>query len=360
VIDGASTDDTLEILRRYASQVTWISEPDKGQADALNKGFQRAQGDIIGWLNADDTYQPQAIPGAVRYLQANPEAALVYGNFNFIDETGRVIYTHCTPRFSVEKLLYGNVIPNAGMFVRRWVIEAIGGPRSDLHYVLDWEFVLRLALRYRVYQAPAVWGNFRMTPGTKSVEKSDCFWPEIIPILDEVTAAASGPLNTRRPPALFWAHLFGAVEYARTGRLEAAQDYLAQALNWHRPALEEVSGLARAIIETASHPWHRGFRDDSNAQQTIFRLACCLGNSAIEQALRAYLDLYRGLAEIKHGDRTNGRALLAESWPVIPKRGLIRFPMLKLLLNLILGTRLSLKVRSLRNRLVISWRSYHP
>jgi hypothetical protein len=246
------------------------------------------------------------------------------------------------------------------MFFRRRVIEEIGGLRPELHYVLDWEFALRLALRYRVCQAPAVWGNFRMTSGTKSVEKPDRFWPEIIPVLADVTASAGGALNTHRTPALFWAHLFGAVEYARTGRWEAAQDYLARALNWKMPALEEVSGLAWAIIETATRPWHRGFSEDSSAPQTISGLARCLGNSAIEQALRAYLDLYRGLAEIKHLDRTKGRALLIESWPTIPKRELIRFPMLKLWLNLILGTRFSLKLRSLRNRLVIRWRSYHP
>ena len=85
IVDGGSTDETLEILQRYNSKpVTWVSEPDEGQADAINKGFRRAQGEIIGWLNADDTYQPGAIRSAVAYLQAHPEVEQARTNVGWV------------------------------------------------------------------------------------------------------------------------------------------------------------------------------------------------------------------------------------------------------------------------------------
>jgi glycosyltransferase involved in cell wall biosynthesis len=189
VADGGSTDGTVHLLQGYNGHLKWWSRPDGGAADALATAFRSARGEILGWLNADDTYQPQAISGAVNYLQAHPSVSLVYGGFNFIDEKGHVVHTHYPPSFALEKLLYSDIIPNAGMFFRRQIITEIGGINPHLHYVLDWEFVLRIALRYQVAQVSAIWGNFRITSGTKSVEKCDRFWPEIIPILQEITAA---------------------------------------------------------------------------------------------------------------------------------------------------------------------------
>jgi glycosyltransferase involved in cell wall biosynthesis len=92
IVDGGSKDGSVEIIRRYESQLAWwVSEPDQGQTDALNKGFGMASGDILAWLNSDDTYLPGAISGAVEYLMSHPEAGLVYGDANLVDENGTVI-----------------------------------------------------------------------------------------------------------------------------------------------------------------------------------------------------------------------------------------------------------------------------
>ncbi len=92
VIDGGSTDESPAMIAARGAQLAyWVSEPDKGQTNAINKGFARANGEILAWLNSDDTYQPQAVAEAVAYLLAHPEAGLVYGEANFIDEHGNVI-----------------------------------------------------------------------------------------------------------------------------------------------------------------------------------------------------------------------------------------------------------------------------
>ncbi len=355
VIDGGSTDPTLEILKRYEPKLNWFSEPDQGQAEALNKGFRRARGEIIGWLNADDTYQPQAVSSAVKFLRENLTVSLVYGHFNFIDETGQIFHTHCIPPFSVERLLYGNIIPNTGMFFRRQVIDELGGVNPHLHFVLDWEFVLRVAQRYRVCQAPVVWGNFRITTGTKSVTRSDHFWPEIIPILEEITGPESR-LSAYRVTALFWAHLLGALEFARTNDLKATKNHLAQAWPYRMPT-EETPRLAFMLIETATRPWHRGFKEHPQAQQTITNFISCLGDLPIEQTLRAYLKFYQGLADLKGQNWRRSKTWLMESWPIVPKRGLLHPAMLRSLLYLLGGSSLILKVRTFKNRATLKLRT---
>jgi len=348
IIDGGSTDNTLEILKRYNHQLTWISEPDQGQADALNKGFRQAKGEIVGWLNADDTYQPEAISGAVRYLEENPEISLVYGRFNFIDEYGKITYTHCPPPFSIEKLLYENIIPNASMFFRRHVIQEIGFLNPQLHYVLDWEFVLRISLHYKVVQIPAIWGNFRITSGTKSVEKSDCFWPEFILVLQTLSGSLSGQLEADRIKALFRAHFLAAVEFARTSRTEEAKDYLAQAFAEYTPAVTEASELAFIAVQTATWPWHLAFKEYPQAQQTINRFAGCLGNSPLEQTLNTYLELYQGLAQLRKQNWKQAKVSLHKRWPALSPKNILHSYTLKMLLYLLLGSSLISKLRTLK------------
>ncbi len=91
VMDAGSTDGTLDLLRSFGDRVRWISEPDHGQADAINRGFSRATGQILAWLNADDTYAPGAIGAAAKFLSEQPGVAMVYGNADFIDADGNLI-----------------------------------------------------------------------------------------------------------------------------------------------------------------------------------------------------------------------------------------------------------------------------
>src|SRR4030042_2589290 len=99
IIDGGSTDGTLDIIRKYSDSLTWISEPDKGQSDAINKGWKMSKGEILAYLNADDTYMPRAVETAVKFLADNMDVGLVYGECNIINEHGKVIGKYVADEF---------------------------------------------------------------------------------------------------------------------------------------------------------------------------------------------------------------------------------------------------------------------
>ena len=92
IVDGGSTDGSVEIIKKYESKLAWwVSEKDQGQTDAINKGFAHAKGNFLAWINSDDTYEPDAISSAIKFLQQHPEVGLVYGDANYINEDGRMI-----------------------------------------------------------------------------------------------------------------------------------------------------------------------------------------------------------------------------------------------------------------------------
>src|SRR5688572_17831514 len=108
IVDGGSTDGSLEIIKRYAGRLAWwVSEKDQGQTDAINKGFARAQRKILAWLNSDDTYLPHAVSEAAAYLLSNPEAGMVYGDANLIDEAGRTIGRFPARQTDYRRLMRG-------------------------------------------------------------------------------------------------------------------------------------------------------------------------------------------------------------------------------------------------------------
>ncbi len=118
IVDGGSTDNSLEIIRKYADQLAWwVSEPDQGQTDAINKGFSHAKGQVLAWLNSDDSYLPGAVSSAVTCLQAYPEAAMVYGDANLVDEDGQILGRFPSRQTDLAHLLRGSVhIPQQAAF----------------------------------------------------------------------------------------------------------------------------------------------------------------------------------------------------------------------------------------------------
>jgi glycosyltransferase involved in cell wall biosynthesis len=170
VVDGGSTDGTLDVLRRYGGRLRWISEPDQGQADAINKGVRLTGGEVLAWLNADDVYLPGAVARAVGELQVHPPAALVYGQGEFIDRAGHVIEPclHVEP-FDLRRLIdHNDIILQPAAFFRRAPFTAVGGLDTSLHYTLDYDLWIRLALRYPVRYLPALLAQARVYPQTKT------------------------------------------------------------------------------------------------------------------------------------------------------------------------------------------------
>ena len=144
VMDGASGDESVEILKRYGNELQWVSEKDRGQADAVNKGLARATGEIIGWLNSDDIFYPGAVAAAAGFLERRPEIDVVYGNGNHIDENDRVIEPYPTEDWNFERLKERCFLCQPAVFFRRRVVERFGPLGVDWRYALDYEYWLRL------------------------------------------------------------------------------------------------------------------------------------------------------------------------------------------------------------------------
>jgi glycosyltransferase involved in cell wall biosynthesis len=152
VIDGASDDGTVELLEgREDPHLTWASEPDNGQTDAVNKGFARAQGDVIAWLNGDDAYISAAVDRAVSFMDANREVGAVYGGQEYIDADGRTIRVFVPKRFSWRRYLYlGDNVPTPTVIFRREVLEREGGLDESYADAADYDFYLRILGSTRV------------------------------------------------------------------------------------------------------------------------------------------------------------------------------------------------------------------
>ena len=143
VIDGGSTDQTLAILQKYEHRLSWISEPDEGQAYAVNKGLAMSTGEIIAWINSDDVYYPQAFEQVFSFFKTNPQVAVVYGQADWIDETDNVIAPYPTRPWSYNQLTKECYLCQPAVFFRRSVVERLGGLESRLQYCMDYELWLR-------------------------------------------------------------------------------------------------------------------------------------------------------------------------------------------------------------------------
>jgi len=185
VIDGGSTDGTVDILRKYDTNIThWVSEPDKGQSEALNKGFMLATGDVVGWLNSDDTYQ-QGTLDQVASIFRDPEVDIAMsGYFGFMDSAG-LIYDYKKNEYTDHKTLIrywntnGMTINQPCVFFRRNLIESYS-PVVDtsLHYAMDYDLWLRLTREHRIRVVPGHWANYRFHQSNKSGQGFERFYYE--------------------------------------------------------------------------------------------------------------------------------------------------------------------------------------
>jgi glycosyltransferase involved in cell wall biosynthesis len=167
IIDSASTDNTAEVVAKYlawhSDRLRFISEPDNGQAHAINKGIAQTNGPIIGWLNSDDTYEPGAIRAAVDHFLAHPDVQLVYGQANFVGIDDRCIApcAHVEP-FDFHRLVhYTDFIVQPAAFFTRSAFEAVGGGDESLRYTMDYDLFLKIASRFPVAYLPKLMANFK-------------------------------------------------------------------------------------------------------------------------------------------------------------------------------------------------------
>jgi glycosyltransferase involved in cell wall biosynthesis len=170
VCDGMSTDETASILERFADRLTVLREPDRGQADAVNKGLRALTGDVIGWLNSDDVYQPGALSTVVDFLTHHPQIDVVYGDANLIGADDAILGTYYTEPWNPARLAERCFLCQPAVFFRRRVVERFGLLNTDLHYCLDYDYWLRLAAGGAPFAyLPRTLAGSRLHPETKTL-----------------------------------------------------------------------------------------------------------------------------------------------------------------------------------------------
>lgn len=175
VMDGGSTDGTLDILRRYENKITWKSEKDKGQSDAINKGLKLASGDIVAFLNTDDIYEEGCFLKVADFFEKNPEVKWLYGKCRIVNQNGSEIRKPITwfrnfwlKRYGYNKLLIMNFIPQPAVFWRKDLTNEIGFFDVKDQLVMDYEYWLRAGVKYPPGFIPEYLAGFRVHPSAKT------------------------------------------------------------------------------------------------------------------------------------------------------------------------------------------------
>ncbi len=229
IMDGGSTDGTLDILRRYEGiyNMRWVSEPDNGQADAVNKGYRAAQGEILGWLNSDDTYAvPHAIEQIVTAWQQHPQGRVFYGDCGKIDENSQLWAIKRLQNYTLKKLLMGASLAQPSFFIHKETLSDIGYLDQKFHFALDWSFTLRLFSQYSPFQLiyiPEVVANSREYGDTKSQTGVNRITQERRRFLTEYFDSHSLPpevagLKKRTLGATYWLEAYLQMRYAHNLR----------------------------------------------------------------------------------------------------------------------------------------------
>ena len=249
VVDGGSTDDSLEIVRRHASRIHWwTSEPDTGQADALNKGFAHATGEFLGWLSSDDVLFPGAVARVVAELQRDPKLLLVYGSALFVDEAGNEIFPLEARPFDVETMVRrcANHVVQPGSLFRRRAWELAGPLAVDAHYLFDFEFALRVAAHGPVRAIPDRLAAYRVHPGSKSGGASLLKARDYVRFADVVLAESALPGADEGRAS---AYLAAGDYFYDAGRLAEARGCLWRSFR-RRPSRRAAGLLTRTLARS--------------------------------------------------------------------------------------------------------------
>ncbi|MGD8633377.1 MAG: glycosyltransferase family 2 protein [Anaerolineales bacterium] len=184
IVDGGSTDGSLDVIRKYESQLDgWVSEADTGQTDAINKGFGMAKGDIFAWINSDDMYLPGAVSEAVRFFQNNPHVGMVYGNAYYIDEQSRPIALYPAGSTDYLGLRRGvNTIPQQATFFRSILWRMVGPLDPSFYYAMDYDLWTRISSVTPIRFHDKFMAYFRLQSASKSMREASRCWPEMMRI----------------------------------------------------------------------------------------------------------------------------------------------------------------------------------
>jgi glycosyltransferase involved in cell wall biosynthesis len=266
IVDGGSTDGSVEIIERYACShpdrlVWWVSERDAGQAEAINKGLRRARGEITAWLNSDDLYLPGAVSKAAAVLQANSALGMAFGDAITIDEQGRPLGELTFGDWGLAELMRFRIICQPAVFMRRRILEAAGFLDPSFHFMLDHHLWLRMARIAPVQHVPGWWAAARHHTEAKNIAQAAGFGEETMRVLDWMRSRAefAGEVEKDRRRIEAGAHRLNARYLLDGGQPSRALHEYGRALrldpgfalqHWHRMIyaalyLIGAKGLAR-------------------------------------------------------------------------------------------------------------------
>jgi glycosyltransferase involved in cell wall biosynthesis len=270
VLDGGSTDASVEIIKRYADRLAyWISEPDKGQTDAIVRGWRRSTGDVLAWLNSDDFYTPQALVKVAQAF-ADPNIEVVIGSCALGDAQGKIIGDKYARTFNVETMLTtgGGVPGQPSTFIRRRVVEQFGYPDPALKYVMDWEYWIRLGLALAPEKVKLMWeplAVLRMWEGTKTLTGVEKICAEHRAVLQKIFASNTLPAHLQKLESRSLAGTYikqsflqwqaGRAAEARQSLVRAKETDATALLGWHDLKLQLQTHLPFPLYQNARHLW---------------------------------------------------------------------------------------------------------
>jgi glycosyltransferase involved in cell wall biosynthesis len=261
VIDGGSTDGSREVLRRHERRLDyWVSETDRGQAHAVDKGWARAKGDILGWINSDDRLEPDALERAAEAYASHPRAAILYGDVREIDARGGAVGGKKMAGFGLRSLLLGKNMGQPGVFIPRRTYESLGGLDEELHFALDFEYFLRIWTAFPDGGAyiPQIVASSRVWEAAKTINQGARFGEEYRTVLERYFARTDLPPEVRALRRKAFAHSV----YFRQARLYLQGGDMRHGIAWLARAawLEGSPWEAARMIRAGIDAWRqRGF-----------------------------------------------------------------------------------------------------
>ncbi len=239
VIDAMSTDQTHSILKKYENDLKWLSEPDRGQSDAINKGWRMAKGEIIAYLNADDTYLPDAVSIAVDFFSDHPDVGLVYGDGITADEQGNNQHLEHCGEFNLKNLICGkDDILQPSVFLRKEIFEKIGDVDVNLHLAMDLDYWIRAGLRYKIGYIQKPLSMAKIYPDAKSSAFMHKYVHEFEYILNKLFSDTNLPseISQFKEEAYNFIYVKGGLDYIHVMKIREGVPYLMKVFK-HNPYL---------------------------------------------------------------------------------------------------------------------------